>query len=99
MGSDDVTTVGHSPEAVLLASNVPLWELPSPEEFAEQIDYDDVGKKNDIHQASKDTPDYYISKDLAGGDYYADVIASIGQRLYSRKRKANVSLSEFHLQH
>ena len=89
----------HSPEAVLLASNVPLWELPSPEEFTKQIDYDDVGKKNDIHQAREGTPDYYISKDVAGDDYYADAIASIGQRLYSRKRKANVSLSEFHLQH
>ncbi|MFD1601080.1 hypothetical protein [Halobellus rarus] len=89
---------GQAPEAVLLASNVPLWELPSPEEFTKQIDYDDVGEKNDIHQAREGTPDYYISKDVAGGDYYANAIASIGQRLYSRKRKANVSLSEFHLQ-
>lgn len=89
----------HSPEAVLLASNVPLWELPSAEEFTKGIDYDDAGKKNDIHQAREGTPDYYISKDVAEGDYYADAVASIGQRLYSRKWKANVSLSEFHLQH
>ena len=96
---DGKIELGRSPETILLASNVPLWELPDNEEFGEEIDYDDAGKKNKEYRAIEGDSEYRISKEFADVDYRADAFYEIGKILHRQRKQAEFDLLDFSYPH
>ena len=92
---DGKIALGNSPETILLVSNVPLWELPDHEEFAEEIDYDDASEKNEEHRAIEGDSEYTIQKEFADADYRADAFYEIGKLLHRRRKEAGFDLLDF----